>query len=154
MCIFTKNIHINIPILAILFFSQILMARHSFSPLCFCTEPQVAKPLVHIQSLPGLLTLLKVEKEPVAEPKDNMGQLHLTGSTVMLPENIFRNLSIYTEKPSTEDCKRAERKPHVDETFSPLSFVKIDGETEYNISLSFKKRYIKQKSILHFLLNI
>ncbi|KAF4113834.1 hypothetical protein G5714_006379 [Onychostoma macrolepis] len=89
-------------------------------------EPQVAKPLVHIQSLPELLTLLKVEMEQVAEPKDNMGQFHLTGSTMMLPENVFRNLSIYTKKMSTEDCKRALRKPHVDETFSPLSIVKID----------------------------
>uniref|UniRef100_A0A9J8B2D7 Protein shortage in chiasmata 1 ortholog n=1 Tax=Cyprinus carpio carpio TaxID=630221 RepID=A0A9J8B2D7_CYPCA len=89
-------------------------------------EPEVAKPLVHIQSLPELLTLLKVEVEQVAEPKDNMGQFHLTGSTVMLPENIFKNLSIYTEKMSTEDCKRAVRKPHVDETFSSLSIVNID----------------------------
>ncbi|XP_059405514.1 protein shortage in chiasmata 1 ortholog isoform X4 [Carassius carassius] len=89
-------------------------------------EPQVAKPLVHIQSLPELLTLLKVEMEQVAEPKDNMGQFHLTGSTVMLPENVFRNLSIYTEKMSTEDCKRAVRKPHMNETFSQLSIVYID----------------------------
>ncbi|KTG34832.1 hypothetical protein cypCar_00015279 [Cyprinus carpio] len=94
-------------------------------------EPEVAKPLVHIQSLPELLTLLKVEVEQVAEPKDNMGQFHLTGSTVMLPENIFKNLSIYTEKMSTEDCKRAVRKPHVDETFSSLSIVNID---EVNVS--------------------
>ncbi len=104
--------------------------------MCFCTEPQVAKPLVHIKSLPELLTLLKVEMEQVAEPKDNMCQFHLTGNTVMLPENVFRNLSIYTEKMSTEDCKRAVRKPHVDETFSPLSIVKIEGKTECNICLS------------------
>lgn len=83
--------------------------------------------------------------EQVAEPKDDMDQFHLTGSTVMLPENIFGNLSIYTKTMSTEDCKRAVRKPHVDETFSPLSFGKIDGKTEYNIGLSFKKTPIKYR---------
>lgn len=87
------------------------------------TEPQVTKPLVHIQSLPELLTLLKVEREPVPEPKDNMSQFHFTDSTVTLP-----NLSIYTEKISTKKCKRAVRESHMDEIFSPLSIVKIDGK--------------------------
>ncbi|XP_077097802.1 protein shortage in chiasmata 1 ortholog isoform X2 [Siphateles boraxobius] len=89
------------------------------------TEPQVNKPLVHIQSLPELLTPLKVEMEPVPEPKDKMGQLHLTDSTVTLPEN-FRNLFIYTEKMSTEECKTAVREPHIDEILSPLSIREID----------------------------
>ncbi|XP_050965415.1 protein shortage in chiasmata 1 ortholog [Labeo rohita] len=88
-------------------------------------EPQVTKPLLHSQSLPELLTLLKVEMEKVAEPKDIMDQFQLITSTVILPETIFKNLSIYTEKMSTEDCKTVVRKPHVDETFSPLSIVKI-----------------------------
>ncbi|XP_051750781.1 protein shortage in chiasmata 1 ortholog isoform X3 [Ctenopharyngodon idella] len=84
-------------------------------------EPQVTKPLVHIQSLSELLTLLKVEMEPVPEPKDNMGQFHFTDSTVTMP-----NLSIYTEKIYTKKCKRAVRESHMDEIFSPLSIVKID----------------------------
>lgn len=92
-----------------------------------CTEPQVNKPLVHIQSLPELLTPLKVEMEPVPEPKDNMGQFHLTDSTVTLPEN-FRNLFICTEKMSTEECKTAVRESHIDEIFSQLSIKKIDGK--------------------------
>ncbi|XP_048044714.1 protein shortage in chiasmata 1 ortholog isoform X1 [Megalobrama amblycephala] len=82
-------------------------------------EPQVTKPLVHIQSLPELLTLLKVEMEPVPEPKDNMGQSPFTDSTVTLP-----NLSIYTEKISTK--KESKRESHMDEIFSPLSILKID----------------------------
>ncbi|XP_067263701.1 protein shortage in chiasmata 1 ortholog [Chanodichthys erythropterus] len=82
-------------------------------------EPQVTKPLVHIQSLPELLTLLKVEMEPVPEPKDNMGQFPFTDSTVTLP-----NLSIYTEKISTK--KESKSESHMDEIFSPLSILKID----------------------------
>ncbi|KAK7164019.1 hypothetical protein R3I94_002670 [Phoxinus phoxinus] len=89
------------------------------------TEPQVDKPLVHIQSLTELLAPLKVEMEPVPEPKDKTGQFHLTDSTVTLPEN-FRNLFIYTEKMSTEECKTAVRESHIDEIFSPLSVRKID----------------------------
>ncbi|XP_043096568.1 protein shortage in chiasmata 1 ortholog [Puntigrus tetrazona] len=88
-------------------------------------EPQVDKPLIHIQSLPELLTLLKVEMEQVAEPKNIMAQFHLTDNTIH-PKNVFPNLSIYTEKISTEDRKRAMRKPHVDETYLPLSIMKID----------------------------
>ncbi|XP_073696221.1 protein shortage in chiasmata 1 ortholog [Garra rufa] len=88
-------------------------------------EPQVAKPLVCIQSLPELLTLLKVEMEQVAEPKDIMDQFQLITSTAMPSEHVFKNLSNFTEKMSTEDCKTAVRKLHVDETFSPLSIVKI-----------------------------
>ncbi|KAK2910950.1 hypothetical protein Q8A67_003083 [Cirrhinus molitorella] len=82
-------------------------------------EPQVAKPLVHIHSLPELLTLLKVEMEQVLD------QFQLNTSTVIPPESVFKNLSIYTEKMYTENCKTALRKPHVDETFSPLSLVEI-----------------------------
>ncbi|XP_016314724.1 uncharacterized protein LOC107667552 [Sinocyclocheilus anshuiensis] len=113
------------------------MPESSFANITFkepkSPEPQAAKPLLHIQSLPELLTLLKVELEQVVEPKDNMGQFHFTNSTVMLPENIFRNLSIYTEKMSTEECKRGVREPHMDEMFSPLSIVKIDdGDSVFN----------------------
>lgn len=61
--------------------------------------------------------------EPVPEPKDNMGQFHFTDSTVTMP-----NLSIYTEKIYTKKCKRAVRESHMDEIFSPLSIVKIDGK--------------------------
>lgn len=88
-------------------------------------EPQVTKPLVHVQSLPEHLALLKVKMEPVPELKDNMGQFYLTDSTVPLPKN-FSNLSVYTEKMSSEECKRAVRESHMDEIFSPLSIVKID----------------------------
>ncbi|XP_039514607.1 protein shortage in chiasmata 1 ortholog isoform X2 [Pimephales promelas] len=88
-------------------------------------EPQVNKPMVHMQSLPELLTPLKVEMDPVPEPKDKMGQFHLTDSTVTLPENL-KNLFNYTEKMSTEECKTAVRESHIDEIFSPLSIRKID----------------------------
>jgi len=91
------------------------------------TEPQVNKPMVHMQSLPELLTPLKVEMDPVPNPKDKMGQFHLTDSTVTLPEN-FKNLFNYTEKMSTEECKTAVRESHIDEIFSPLSIRKIDGK--------------------------
>ncbi|XP_067295641.1 protein shortage in chiasmata 1 ortholog isoform X2 [Pseudorasbora parva] len=94
--------------------SQILLA-----------EPKVTKPMVHLQSLPELLTQLKVEMEPVPEPKDNMGQFYPTDSIGTLPKN-FSSLSMYTEKISSEECKRAVREPHMDEIFSPLSIVKID----------------------------
>lgn len=65
--------------------------------------------------------------EPVPEPKDNMGQFHLTDSTVTLPES-FRNVLICTEKMSTEEYKTAVRELHVDEIFSQLSIRKIDGK--------------------------